>query len=180
MMFCLDSSAYIFFETKACFALLLIKKKVPNLLMENRAKTIDNTTGPCPHDTTGPSPRSKNTEAQTRKTPLRQAEATNHHHWREDAETTMGGADAGRSSNDEEANPSRSTPKLRGRRLDILYSATPNKPPTPSSGTAVPTYHRSHSSHDAAQLGHPQPKLHRVNCSQTTVVTPKSRATAPA
>jgi hypothetical protein len=45
------------------------------------------------------------------------------------------------------------------------YSTTPGRPPTPPYEVAVPMYHRSSSSHNAARPSHPQPKLHRENCS---------------
>jgi hypothetical protein len=103
----------------------------------------------------------------------------------------MGGAGTGRSNEDEKANPPRRCAKatpttsidanlvvhttLRRRPQHrqsfeaaaptSSCSATPNRPPTPPSGTAIPTYHRSHLSHNAARLSHPQPELHRANCS---------------
>jgi hypothetical protein len=59
-----------FFETKAKSLLfLLIKKKVSNLLVENRAKTIYNTTGPRPHDTTGTSQDPKTLKLKPGKAP---------------------------------------------------------------------------------------------------------------
>jgi hypothetical protein len=40
-------------------------------------------------------------------------------------------------------------------------STTPGRPPTPSSGTTVPMYHRLSSRSNAARPSYPQPKLHR-------------------
>ena len=40
------------------------------------------------------------------------------------------------------------------------------KPPGPPSGAAAPTCHRPHLGHDAARLGHSQPKLHQVSRSR--------------
>ena len=45
----------------------------------------------------------------------------------------------------------------------------------PPSGTAIPTYHRSDPSHNAARHSYPQPKLHRASCSQTTAAAPHPR-----
>jgi hypothetical protein len=101
----------------------------------------------------------------------------------------MEGANTGHSNEDEEANPPdaphdadnqhrnnliahttkgaiHSTQRAFGPAAPTSnYSTTPGKPPTPSSGTAVPTDHRSTSSRNAERPSHPQPKLHRKNCS---------------
>jgi hypothetical protein len=89
---------------------------------------------------------------------------TLHHRRREDAVTAMGGADTGRSNVDEEANTPRSSQhrqRFGTAAPTSNCSGTPSRPPTPPSGTAVPTYHRSRSSYNAARHSHPQPKLHR-------------------
>jgi hypothetical protein len=84
----------------------------------------------------------------------------------------MGGANTGRSNKGEEANPlEERRHKTPTTNIETTSSPTRHKvtmhttPKAPPSGTAVPTYHRSSSSRNAAQPSHPQPKLHRANCS---------------
>jgi hypothetical protein len=50
-------------------------------------------------------------------------------------------------------------PNIRGRRPDIqLLHHADRRPPAPPSGTAIPTYHRSRTSHDSARPSRLQPK----------------------
>jgi hypothetical protein len=53
-------------------------------------------------------------------------------------------------------------PNIWGCRPDIqLLHHAHRRPPAPPSGTAIPTYHRSRTSHDAARPSRLQPKVHR-------------------
>jgi hypothetical protein len=84
----------------------------------------------------------------------------------------------GHTNKDEEANPSRSytgnlvvcmtqgqCPQLhqsfRAAAPTSSWSITSSKPTPPPSRTAIPTYHRSQSSHNVARLSHPRPKVRK-------------------
>jgi hypothetical protein len=47
----------------------------------------------------------------------------------------------------------------------IAHTIQSHEAHRPPSGTAVPTYHRSQKNHNATRPSHPQPKLHKENCS---------------